>query len=331
MQQIGIIGAGAWGTALAQAAANAGRDVVLWAREKEVAESITETQENSLFLPGVKLNKAIKATSDYAEVGKGAEAILLVTPAQHMRATLASLKPRISNRGVPLVICSKGIEMETGALMSDVVYDVAPDYPMAVLSGPTFASEVARGLPTAVAIASEDRDLAEMLVNTLGSKNFRPYRSDDPTGVQIGGSVKNVIAVACGVVEGMKLGDNAKAALITRGLAEMWRLSSAMGCKRRTLMGLSGMGDLTLTCNSMQSRNFSLGVKLGQGMKLNEILAGRNSVTEGVSTAAAVLDMAKNHAIDMPIARAVHETLNKDADLKDTVDDLLSRPFRAEL
>lgn len=329
MQRIGVIGAGAWGTALAMAAARAGRDVTLWAREPEVVRSIADRRENTLFLPGIPLDAGITATGDLAAAAATADALLLVTPAQHLRATCRSLKPHLKP-GVPVVICAKGIELETGCLMSDAVRAELPDTPVAVLSGPTFAAEVARGLPTAVTLACADGAIGRALVDALGGRTFRPYLTDDLAGAQVGGAVKNVLAIACGMVEGRKLGDNARAALITRGLAEIARLGQKLGARAETLMGLSGLGDLTLTCSSLQSRNMSLGSALGEGRALAEILGERRSVAEGVYTARAVVELAAAKGVDMPICAAVDGILNRGADLDQVIDTLMTRPFRSE-
>ena len=328
IRRIAVIGAGAWGTALAQAAVSAGREVVLWAREPALAEAINATHENPTYLPGIALDPTVRATGDLSEAGR-AEALLLVAPAQHTRAVAGALAG-LAGDDTPVVVCSKGIEQNTGALMTEAVAEALPGNPLAVLSGPTFAAEVARGLPTAATLAARDPKLGADLVVALGSRRFRPYLSGDPVGAEIGGAVKNVIAIACGIVAGRGLGDNARAALITRGLAEIGRLSLAKGGKAETLMGLSGLGDLTLTCSAMQSRNYSLGAGLGQGKTMAEILAGRQSVAEGVFSAAAVTELAARLSVEMPISAAVDQVLNRGADLDETIEGLLARPFRAE-
>ncbi|TWA85095.1 glycerol-3-phosphate dehydrogenase (NAD(P)+) [Azospirillum brasilense] len=329
VRRIGVIGGGAWGTALALAALRAGREALLWAREPAVVESVNAARENRDYLPGVSLPAALRATGDLAEAA-ACDAILLVTPAQHLRSACAGLAGHL-RPGTPLVICAKGIELDSHALMSEAAAAALPaGTPLAVLSGPTFAAEVARGLPTAVTLACADAALGARLVEALGSRTFRPYLSDDVVGSQIGGAVKNVLAIACGVVEGRKLGDNARAALITRGLAEITRLALALGGRPETLMGLSGLGDLTLTCSSLQSRNMSLGAALGAGRTLAEVLAERRSVAEGVYTAAAVVGLAGRKGVDMPLCAAVDAILNRGAGLDATIDGLLSRPFRGE-
>ena len=328
MKRIGIIGGGAWGTALATAARRAGRDVILQAREAEVVAAINEDHENTPFLPGIGLDRAIRATNGLAEAAD-ADAVLLAVPAQHLRAVATALSPHWPD-GVPAVICAKGIEQETCALMSEVVEQSLPGVPYAVLSGPTFAAEVARDLPTAVTLATTERTLGETLAAAIGTPRFRTYLSADPIGAQLGGAVKNVLAIACGIVEGRQLGDNTRAALITRGLAEIARLGTAKGAKAETLMGLSGFGDLTLTCNNIQSRNFSLGVALGEGQRLEEILASRRSVAEGVSTASSVSELARRLGVDMPICIAVDGVLNHFADLDATIEGLLARAYKME-
>jgi glycerol-3-phosphate dehydrogenase (NAD(P)+) len=326
--RIGVMGAGAWGTALAVAARRAGSAVVLWARDPALVQTINRDHENPRYLPGIALDPAIRATGDPAEAA-AADALLLVTPAQNLRQIAGLLAPHLA-ADRPLVVCAKGIEQGTGALMTEVLAEALPGRPLAVLSGPTFAGEVARGLPTAVTLATEDGALGEALAAALGSRRFRPYLTRDLVGAQIGGAVKNVIAIACGIVAGRQLGDNARAALITRGLAEVVRLGRAKGGQSETLMGLSGLGDLTLTCSALQSRNYSLGAALGAGRPLAEVLAERHTVAEGVFSAAAVSTLARELAIDMPIATAVDAVLNRGAAIDATIEGLLARPFRAE-
>ena len=329
MNRIAVIGAGAWGTALAAVARRAGRDVRLWAREPEVVTAINERHENSVYLAGIELDPAITATSDIEDAVNGAEAVLLVTPAQHSRAVAVELAAHVPP-SVPTLICSKGIEEGTGKLMSEVLAELAPGRAVGVLSGPTFAGEVARGLPTAITLASDAEGLGRSLVKALGSTTFRPYWSPDVIGAQIGGAVKNVLAIACGIVEGRKLGDNARAALITRGLAEIVRLGLAKGARTETLFGLSGLGDLALTCTGAQSRNMSLGMALGAGETLEAILGQRNTVAEGVYTAASVTALAGRLGVEMPIASAVNAILHQGAAIDEVVTGLLARPFKAE-
>lgn len=328
MTTVGVVGAGAWGTALAIAARRAGRDVRIWARDEAVAEAIGRRHENPLYLPDVTIDTGIAATTDLATVAD-ADIVLLVTPAQHLREIVRGLAPHLS-RETPLVICSKGVEQESGALMSDVLRDAAPAAPTAVLSGPTFAIELARDLPTAATLASADPELARRLASEIGSRTFRLYHSGDLVGVQIGGAVKNVIAIAAGVVEGRALGDNARAALVTRGLAEIGRLAAALGGESRTLMGLAGLGDLMLTCSARQSRNFSLGIALGEGRSLAEVMSYRHSVAEGVHTARSVVTLAARVGVEMPICSAVDAVLHSGADIATAIGALLARPFTAE-
>ena len=328
METIGIVGGGAWGTALAASTARAGRRVHLWAMEDEVADAINQQHENTLFLPGIALDPAITASSDMASLA-AADAIQLVCPAQHMGTIGAQLARHISAE-VPLIICSKGIHIESLKLMSDMLADVLPDNPVAVLSGPTFAAEVANNLPCAVTLAADDPNLAAQLAEALGHSRFRPYISDDVTGAQIGGAVKNVLAIAAGIVAGAKLGDNTAAMLITRGLAEIMRLGDALGAQRATLMGLSGLGDLLLTCGSTQSRNMSLGKALGEGRTLEEIMAERKTVSEGVHTARAVARLSEEQNIDMPICTAMNRVLHHGASVTEEIEALLARPFVAE-
>jgi glycerol-3-phosphate dehydrogenase (NAD(P)+) len=328
VQTIGIIGAGAWGTALGLVARRAGRNVTIWAREPEVAAEIDRAHANTPFLPGIGLDPAIGATNDLALAAR-ADALLLAVPAQFLRETLGALAPHLAP-GTPAVICAKGMERASGALMTEVASEAIPSARLAILSGPTFAHEVARGLPTAVTLACADAALGGALVAALGSPTFRPYLGDDPVGAQLGGAVKNVLAIGCGIVEGRGLGENARAALITRGLAEMTRLALAKGGKAETMMGLSGLGDLVLTCTGESSRNYSLGLALGRGEALSDILARRRSVAEGVATAPAVVALADRLGIDMPIGRAVDGVLHRGQAIDDAIAGLLARPFRAE-
>lgn len=327
-QKISVVGGGAWGTALAQVAAKAGRDVVLWAREAEVVEAVNAAHENRTFLPGIPLDSSIRATGDIAEAAHG-DALLMVTPAQHMRRMLEELAPHVAE-GKPVVLCAKGVEQSTSQLLTEVLAEAMPLALPAVLSGPSFAAEVARGLPTAVTLACEDEAVAETLVHAIGLATFRPYYSSDLIGAEIGGAVKNVLAIACGIVEGKKFGDSARAALTTRGFAELTRLGLALGAKPETLAGLSGLGDLILTCNSPKSRNMSLGLALGEGKTLEEIMGSRNSVSEGVHSATAVVALARKYDIEMPIAEAVADIVTGRASVDETIAALLARPFRSE-
>lgn len=328
IETIGIVGAGAWGTALAQVAAKAGRNVILWAREPEVVEAINTAHENTAFLKGVALEPAIRATNTLADLAQ-VDALFLVTPAQFLRATLAQLGGLLP-KTAPLVLCSKGIEQGTGLLMTEVCTAVAGEHPLAVLSGPTFAAEVARGLPTAITLACEDEDLGTLLTDAIGLPTFRPYWSPDLIGAEVGGAVKNVLAIACGIAEGKQLGENARAALITRGFAEMLRFGAAKGANAETLSGLCGLGDLILTCSSTQSRNMSLGQAIGQGRRMQDILAERKTVAEGAYTAPVLQDAAQKLGVEMPITDAVVQLLYHDANVDEVIGALLNRPFRAE-
>lgn len=322
--KIGVIGGGAWGTALAQVAARGDRPVRLWAREAEVVAAINDRHENPLFLAGVPLSPTIEATGSLDDLAS-CDALLVVAPAQHVRAVLTQL-PRSR---APLVLCAKGIEAGTRQLVGEIARDVLPDAPIAVLSGPTFAHEVAAGLPTAVTLACTDRDLRDRLADRLAGPTFRPYASSDVIGAEIGGAVKNVLAIACGVVEGAGLGQNARAALIARGFAEMTRFGLAKGARAETLAGLSGLGDLVLTCSSTSSRNFSLGVGLGQGKPAAALLADRRTVAEGAFTAPVLREAAAAAGIDMPVAEAVCALLDGAA-VAEVIHALLARPLREE-
>jgi glycerol-3-phosphate dehydrogenase (NAD(P)+) len=324
---IGVVGAGAWGTALAQVLASDGRQVLLWAREPEVVQAIANQRRNALFLPNNELSPGIRPTSDLADLAS-LPILLLVTPAQHLAPVLAGLKPAPSS---DLVLCSKGIEAGSHRLMAEVARDAAPANPLAVLSGPTFAHEVAAGLPTAVTLAcSGGEGQWQRLARAIARPAFRPYFSDDVCGAEIGGAVKNVLAIACGVVDGLKLGQNARAALISRGFAEMLRFGEAMGARPETLSGLSGLGDLVLTCSSTASRNFSLGKALGEGAAASDVLASRNTVAEGAATAPVLADLARTKGVAMPIVEAVCALLAGAAPAREVVAGLLARPLRAE-
>jgi glycerol-3-phosphate dehydrogenase (NAD(P)+) len=322
---IGVIGGGAWGTALAQMLASDGREVLLWAREAELVEEINSARTNSLFLPGATLASSIRATGEIARAS-ACETLLLVTPAQHLATVLAGLPayPR------DLVLCAKGIEAGSGRLMSEVARAVAPGSDIAVLSGPTFAHEVAAGLPTAVTLAcGGKRAQWERLSTSIARPAFRPYYSEDVIGAEIGGAVKNVLAIACGVVEGLGLGQNARAALIARGYAEMMRFGEALGAERDTLAGLCGLGDLVLTCTSTSSRNFSLGKALGEGRSADELMADRRTVAEGAHTAPVLVELAARHGVTMPITMAVYHLL-QGSPAREVVSQVLARPLTFE-
>ena len=327
LQRIAIIGAGAWGTALAVLAERAGRAVTLWVRRPEQAAALEDARENAAYLPGVPLGLAIRIETDLARA-LDADAVLYAQPAQHFRSFCRSAAPLW--RDAALVVAAKGIECETGALLNEIAAQELAAASVIILSGPSFAAEAARGLPTAVALAGDDAGRVDALMAALAHGAFRPYGSDDPTGVEVAGAVKNVLAIACGVVLGRGLGENARAALITRGLAEVTRLTLAKGGRAETLMGLAGIGDLILTCTSLKSRNTSLGFELGQGRALDEILAGRRSVAEGVTTAAAVTALAARIGVEMPIASAIHRILADPSAIDGEIRALLARPLKRE-
>ena len=325
MSGIAVIGAGAWGTALAQMLAADGSEVLLWAREAELVEEINGRHTNSLFLPSAVLAPTIRATGALADAADCA-ILLLVTPAQHLAATMAQLPafPR------DLVLCNKGIEAASGRTMYEVAHEAAPGSDIAVLSGPTFAHEVAAGQPTAVTLAcGGGQEQWQRLAPAIARPAFRPYYSDDVVGAEVGGAVKNVLAIACGVVDGLGLGQNARAALIARGYAEMQRFGEALGARRETLAGLCGLGDLVLTCSSTSSRNFSLGKALGQGQDPQALMSDRRTVAEGAHTAPVLAALARRHGIEMPIVAAV-ERLLAGAPAKAVATELLTRPLTAE-
>jgi glycerol-3-phosphate dehydrogenase (NAD(P)+) len=323
-----VVGAGAWGTALAQVCARGGLEVTLWAREAAIAEALNASHENPLFLPGVRLDGAIRAVSDPAAAA-GADLVFAAPPAQHLRATLALFGGHIAE-ATPVVLCAKGVEAGTLKLTTQVLAETIPHAAPAVLSGPSFAEEVARGLPTAVTLAAADEPVAEAVARAIASPAFRPYLSSDMIGAQAGGAVKNVLAIACGVVEGRALGASARAALITRGFAEMTRLAVALGGAAETVAGLCGLGDLVLTCSSLMSRNMSLGAALGRGERLEAVLAGRLSVAEGVASAPAVVALAARLGVETPICEAVRAILAGERAIEPAIAALLSRPLRAE-
>ncbi|MNU49095.1 Glycerol-3-phosphate dehydrogenase [NAD(P)+] [compost metagenome] len=324
----GVIGGGAWGTALAQSAAAAGLAVVLQARESEVIESIRARRMNDAFLPGIELDSAINVTSDLAHLAD-CDLILAVPPAQHMRATLQAFAP-YARPGLPIVLCAKGIERGSLKLMTEVLAETIPSATPAVLSGPSFAAEVARGLPSAVTIACEDEDMAVALATALSGPVFRPYLADDLIGAETGGALKNVLAIACGIVEGRELGRSAHAAVITRGFAEIVRVAQALGGKAETVAGLCGLGDLVLTCSSPQSRNMSLGLALGQGMSVEQALAGKRSVAEGYESAPAVRELTRKLGVETPICEAVAAVLAGETTVDAAIEALLTRPLKPE-
>ncbi len=323
--RIGVIGAGAWGTALAQLAATDGDPVTIWAHEREVAAAINASHENLMFLPGVPLSPSLTATTDLSALD-ASDVLFVAPPAQHMGQILS----RLAAGRHALVLCSKGIEASSGRLMSEVAHAVHPDAPLAVLSGPTFAREVAIGQPTAITLATHDAALGAALAQRLARPTFRPYASTDVVGAEIGGAVKNVIAIACGIVEGLNFGENARAALIARGFAEMVRFGIARGGRAETMTGLSGLGDLVLTCSSTQSRNFSFGKALGQGAAPAQLLADSRTVAEGAFTARVLVREARRTGTDMPVAQAVCAIVEEDRSPRHAVAELLARPLRME-
>ena len=326
--KIGVIGAGAWGTALAMTAARAGHDVTLWAREPELAQEMRERRENSLYLPGHRLPPGIRPTDAAEDIG-GHDIVLLAAPAQATRAVLELFAPHLAP-GQPLVLCAKGIERKTGKFLTEVAAEAAPGARPFVLSGPSFASDVAAGLPAAVTLAGEDIGEAREIARALAHSHFRLYSSDDPLGAQIGGAMKNVLAIACGIVEGRGLGDSARAALVTRAFAELARFGRALGARAETLSGLSGLGDLMLTATSAQSRNYSLGFELGRGRALEDILKERRAVTEGVHTARIAMKIAAEQGVDMPICQSVEAIVSGRSTAEEEIARLLQRPLRDE-
>jgi glycerol-3-phosphate dehydrogenase (NAD(P)+) len=329
VKRLAVIGGGAWGSALASVATRAGAGVALWARDPDVVAAINQRHENPVYLPGIALDPGVAATTDAAAAVAGADAALIVVPAQFLRGALEMLAPLLP-AGLPLLLCAKGIETGSLKTMSEIAGEIVPRAPVAILSGPSFAAEVARDLPTAVTIAAGDPALARAFVKALGTARFRPYLSEDPIGAEIGGAVKNVLAIACGIIEGRGLGDNARAALITRGLAEMIRLGLAKGAQAETFRGLSGLGDLVLTCTAGQSRNYRLGLAMGRGASLSEALAGQRSVVEGIATSASVAALAARLGIELPITAAVDGVLHHGTAIDMMIDGLLSRPYRSE-
>ncbi|MCA6298315.1 MAG: NAD(P)-dependent glycerol-3-phosphate dehydrogenase [Phenylobacterium sp.] len=325
---VGVIGGGAWGTALALVCARAGLETTLYAREREVAEDVNVRQENRTFLPGVALDPGVRAVSS-PEALAGRDLYLNVTPAQHLRSSLRAFAPVVA-AGTPMVLCAKGIEQGSLKLMTEVLAETLPEARPAVLSGPSFAAEVARGLPTAVTLACPDEALGAALARAVAGPAFRPYAATDMVGAEVGGAVKNVLAIACGVSEGRGLGRSAHAALITRGFAELTRMAVALGGRAETVAGLCGLGDLVLTCSSPQSRNMSVGLALGQGRSLKDALAGKVSVAEGVASAPAVRDLAARIGVEAPICEAVAAILAGEVGVEAAITGLLSRPLKSE-
>ena len=327
MARIGIIGAGAFGTALACVMRRSGHDTVIWAREPDIVSAINRNAANPVFLPGIGLASGIRATGDLSAAAASADFLLLAPPAQHMRAVTTQLRAHLKH-GTPVVTCSKGIERKTCALMSQVLAETLPGAPVAVLSGPSFAHDIAVDRPAGVTLACTDHSTGERFARAIGTPRFRAYLSDDVIGALLGGVLKNVLAIACGVAMGRKLGESARATLFARGLAEMASLGVAMGARLDTFMGLSGAGDLDLSCNSPSSRNTSLGIALGEGRKLEDILRERVTVQEGVHSAESVAALAQRHGVDMPIVAAVDQVLNHGSDVDQAIAGLLARPYR---
>ncbi len=328
MSNISVIGAGSWGSALAQTIASRGESVTLWTRCPELAAQINAAHVNKKYLTGLSLNHNIIATSEL-ETALNSDILLMVTPAQAMRQILSDMQPFIRPKH-RLVLCSKGIELDTGMLMSDVVGDILPQTPVAILSGPNFAHEIAVGKPAATTLACTDEQIALTLQKAIASANFRPYISNDIIGAQIAGALKNIIAIACGIAHGLDMGESARASLVTRGLAEISRLGVAMGASQKTFLGLCGVGDMMLTCSSEKSRNFSLGYALGQGNTLEQIMSNRQNVTEGIHTAKAAIKLANKYNVEIPIASAVNKCLNEGLPIKQALKEMLTRPLGCE-
>lgn len=327
--RVAIVGAGAWATALAVTIARAGSIVTMIVRDPVIASAIDEGHQNPDYLPGISLDPAIRAVTDMASI-EGQDAVLAVVPAQTMRETARRIRPHLA-RGTPVISCAKGIEQSSKALMAEVLAEELPDGTACVLSGPSFAVDVARGLPTAVTLAVPDESIGETLLRAIGHATFRLYLSTDVIGAEVGGAVKNVLAIACGIVDGRALGASARAALTARGFAELNRFGLALGARPDTMAGLSGLGDLILTCSSPQSRNFGLGVSLGQGEPIGAILAESRRLTEGMWTASALTERAADLGVDMPICRAVAEIVAGRLSVDDAIEGLLARPFRREM
>ena len=329
IDRIAVLGSGAFGTALAIVACAAGRDVTLWGREAERVAAISAARENREHLPGIALPAALRLTADLADI-RACDAVLVAVPAQAMRSLAGAQVPTLGH-GVPVVSCAKGIEWGTGKLPSQVLAECLPGVPVAALSGPGFADEIARGLPTAVTIAANDMQLAESLCGALSCETFRPYANDDLVGVELGGAVKNVLAIACGIAIGRGLGESARAALISRGLAEMTRLGTALGARRETFRGLSGLGDLVLTATSVRSRNMSFGLALGQGRPMAELTGPGAPLAEGAHTARMAAQLAAKQRVDAPVIAAVAAILDEGADIDASLRALLARPLKREL
>ena len=326
--RVGVIGAGAWGTALALVAARAGHQVTMWARQPSTADAINADHENKARLPGIVLPTSIRATAESAALGES-DLVLIATPAQVMREVMASFRDQLTP-GTSAVITAKGIEQSTSLFLADVLQEVCPDLEPLVLSGPSFAADVARELPTAVTLAARSLEIARPAAEALSLPTFRPYISDDLVGVQVGGAVKNVLAIACGIVNGRGLGESARAALIARAFAELSRFGAALGARRETLAGLSGLGDLVLTCSSPQSRNFRFGMALAEGQGLAEAKESARGVSEGVYTAAAVVRIAAELGVEVPVSTAVLDIIEGRLTISEAIAGLMQRPLKSE-
>lgn len=329
MARVGVIGAGAFGTAMACVLRRSGHDIVLWAREPEVAESINRAAVNPVFLPGIRLAAGIVATTDLAAANADADFLLLVPPAQHMRSLTGQMRPCFRD-GTPVVTCSKGIEQGSRALMSEVIGETLPTARIVVMSGPSFAHEIAADKPAGVTVACADAALGARIAHAIGTPRFRTNVTDDIVGTQLGGALKNVFAIACGIIDGKGLGNSARSTIVARCLAEMVRLGLAMGARLETFIGLSAVGELNLCCNCPSSRNMSLGIALGAGRRLQDVLAERVTVQEGVHSAESVAALAERHAVDMPIALAVDRVLNHGAAIDATIAQLFSISYGVE-
>ena len=327
-RNISIVGAGAWGTALAEVMSRQGHQINLWAKESAVVNSINSSHENDIFLPNVKLSDLIVAFNNLEQI-TNCDLLLVVSPAQYTRETLLEVSKTLKSE-TPIILCSKGIEISSLSLMNQIAESIFPDNPIAILSGPSFAIDVVNNKPTAVTLACKDLKIGKNIAESISLPTFRPYLSEDVIGAQIGGATKNVIAIAAGVVEGQKMGDSARAATISRGFSEIKRLAIAMGGKEETLAGLSGMGDLLLTCNSKTSRNYSLGIKLGEGQTIEEATNGLSTIAEGMYSAKAITKLAVQNKIDMPITQAVNDLIEEKYSVTDIIDNLLNRPIKEE-
>ena len=325
-----VAGGGSWGTALASLTARDGMATTLWARNADVVAAINEHHDNTVYLPGIPLPETLTATTDLAAALAAADAVIFVIPAQYARENLAEMRRMTGGKPLPVALCCKGIERGTGALMTEVIAQAWPEAIPAVLSGPSFAADVARGLPTAVTLACADQPSGERWTQTIRAPHFRPYLTNDMIGAELGGAVKNVLAIACGVVEGKGLGESARAALMARGFAEFQRLGVALGADAQTMAGLSGLGDLILTCSSRQSRNMSLGYEIGQGRTAQEIIAERQTVSEGAASAGPLMKLAAEAGVDMPICAAVAELVEGRIDVDQAILGLLARPLKKE-